>query len=785
MTNQQKIEIFKDVFQGRQDAYGEGDGLCVKEIVSNTRLKAHLTGKKRIGIYPLSPDIQDGSGCLMACYDIDQNVRDIAEYLAFQLEHIEIPTYIEKSKSKGFHVWVFFSEVIDAKIARAILKYGLLNIIDDLGITDEAIELFPKQTTIAEGNGDYAYGNYINLPLFGANVEDGKTVFLNPEADYKPYANQWQFLQSIKKVQPSELTEIMEAEEIEVGNEVQAKEEKKETTSSKQAEPDINLSNSLNDCEFFRYCVENSQKLSEPLWYAMLSNIGRFKNGKKLAHELSRDYPNYTKKETNKKFDHAQNASGPITCSTIAKRGFKCPSIRRCKAQAPAGLFMKIETQQKAKPKQDNWVSNDFEPSEDEKYQETPEERDIPSLPEECWRLGFDSYRKALANSTEACDEYHFLMYLVGAGLILKRHSAIIYGRKLYPNFYGCCVGNTGESRKSTAAGFMLDMLDELQEETPFGEFVKILRHLATPEGLLNEMCNVQQKEDDIPLSYSTLTFHNELASLMKKSQQSHASGLISRLTSLYDCPSMAENPTLAEPIQVLRPFLSMIGLSTANWLEDSLTERDVMGGFANRFLYVTGAPKPPIAFPDRPIESYWGKAKQALVYLVESTFEEGMYVELDDQAHDLWESFYDDFKARTWPNLTIQAIIQRIPDNILKIALVYARLEDRQQIDWKMLDAAIKVGNFCIDSVKSIFRLYGANEYSIIEAKILDALKELGGETVRRILHQKLSGRISATILQRNLESLHAMGRLKLWKKEYQDSMGRNRSRDMITLLK
>ena len=52
-------------------------------------------------------------------------------------------------------------------------------------------------------------------------------------------------------------------------------------------------------------------------------------------------------------------------------------------------------------------------------------------------------------------------------------------------------------------------------------------------------------------------------------------------------------------------------------------------------------------------------------------------------------------------------------------------------------------------------------------------------------MLHQKVSGRISAPVLQKNLEALNGIGRLSLWNDEYIDARGVKRSKPMITLFK
>jgi len=760
ITNQEKISIVKTLFRGRKDAHGEGEGICKKEPITDQIILRHLTGKKRIGIYPLSPDIVDGNSCYFACVDIDTQDLNFAKDICFDLQHIGIPSYIEASRAKGYHVWTFFEDAVDAKIARGILQYA---------IGDRDTEIFPKQTTIGNGS----YGNYINLPLFGSEVLQGKTAFLDSSTKYQPAENQWKFLQKIKKIGLDELTEICDDNFITMSEPSAAHETATDSSPEQKDEP--TLKDEYDACEFFSHCRENAATLAEPLWYAMLSNLSRFENGEELAHQFSQEYPDYNEKETNKKFNHAKKASGPITCQTIAKRGFECPSLKRCKANAPAGLFVKITTE----TQKTNWTNANLPPHDDEKDLTASASIDLPSLPQECWRGGFYDYREALKQSTEACDEYHFSLYLAAAGLIIGRHSALYYGRKLYPNFYICNVGNTGESRKSSAAGFIIKMLEEVDDE------MLILRHLATPEGLLKAMQNEMVDENEIPTGRRTLAFHNELASLIKKANHSSSSGLIERLTSLYDCPSVAENPTLVSPIQVARPFLTMIGLSTGAWLEDSLTERDIMGGFANRFLYFTGKTKAPIAFPEQPNEEYWEKAKMSLLDLRESTYSDGVIVTLDDQAHELWKHYYEnEWKPRKYENETITALIQRIPDDVMKTAIVYARLERQEKIDWKILDAAIKVGEFSTDAIKSIFRLYGVNEYAITEAKVIDALKKLGGEASRSKLYKAVTGRISAHILQKNYESLANVGRVKLWTNTYHDKLGRPRSKAMVTLL-
>jgi len=218
MTNIEKLALMKEIFRGRDDAYGiwkeqAKKGECVKENVTDAVIKKHLMGKRRIGRYPLSPSIMDGAGTWWVAADVDDDDIGLAIQFCEALEHLGIPCYIERSKSKGYHVWVFFSEPVEAVKARALMRYGIDVLEKDTGYLIK--EVFPKQNTIKNTDGCFGFGNYINLPLFGTDVPNARTVFLDSNNGYKSHPDQWAFLQSIERVTLEQIEELIEMGEIE------------------------------------------------------------------------------------------------------------------------------------------------------------------------------------------------------------------------------------------------------------------------------------------------------------------------------------------------------------------------------------------------------------------------------------------------------------------------------------------------------------------------------------------------------------------------------------------
>ena len=191
------VKLFSELFAGRKDAHGE-NRFCMKEPVTESVYNKHLKGEKRIGIYPITPD----NKTKWLAIDIDDADFEKAKAFKDRMNHFGIQSYIEKSKSKGYHVWTFFTEPIEAVKPRLIAEM----ILEEL---DFKCEIFPKQDEINERN---PYGNFIFLPLFGSDVRQEKTVFIN--SNEQIIANNSTQLGRIKLVDPKKIDDIIETNDL-------------------------------------------------------------------------------------------------------------------------------------------------------------------------------------------------------------------------------------------------------------------------------------------------------------------------------------------------------------------------------------------------------------------------------------------------------------------------------------------------------------------------------------------------------------------------------------------
>ena len=201
-TTDQKLELFRDCFTGLRDVYGTYDPKTgrvrqVKQTVTDRVILHHLQGHQPYGVYLL---VGERTRAVAADFDED-NPEPPLEFIR-QANHYGIRAYLERSKRKGWHAWIF-TELPDVSAAkmRSVVKL----ILDDIGTP--MTEVFPKQDKLA---GNTCYGNFINAPLYGSLVFRGRTVFVDPGNGLKPQPDQWAVLESVQRVSERELDEIIE-----------------------------------------------------------------------------------------------------------------------------------------------------------------------------------------------------------------------------------------------------------------------------------------------------------------------------------------------------------------------------------------------------------------------------------------------------------------------------------------------------------------------------------------------------------------------------------------------
>jgi superfamily II DNA or RNA helicase len=240
-----KLALFRSLFAGRSDVYAQRwdnpktgksgyspachnewvKGICDKPRVKcgdcpNQAFKAfdeaaalrHLTGKPIgksdafvAGVYPMLPD----ETCWFLAVDFDKKTWQ-ADVAAFRhtAAGLGVPVAVERSRSgNGAHAWIFFSAPIPASEARrlgSLLITATMKAYPDLGF-ESYDRLFPNQDTMPAGG----FGNLIALPLQHLARENGNSLFV--DVTLMPYADQWAYLSTVKRMDESQVGQIVGA----------------------------------------------------------------------------------------------------------------------------------------------------------------------------------------------------------------------------------------------------------------------------------------------------------------------------------------------------------------------------------------------------------------------------------------------------------------------------------------------------------------------------------------------------------------------------------------------
>ena len=90
-------------------------------------------------------------------------------------------------------------------------------------------------------------------------------------------------------------------------------------------------------CQFIKWCRSNPTKVTEPQWFAMITNLAQLEGGPKLIHQISSlDMFRYDCQQTQRTIERVLDGGyGPIKCNNLMTAGFICSKATYCSAKAP------------------------------------------------------------------------------------------------------------------------------------------------------------------------------------------------------------------------------------------------------------------------------------------------------------------------------------------------------------------------------------------------------------------------------------------------------------------
>ena len=405
-----------------------------------------------------------------------------------------------------------------------------------------------------------------------------------------------------------------------------------------------------------------------------------------------------------------------------------------------------------------------------------PESRPWPTLrPEALYGLPGEIVR-AIEPHTEA-DPVAVLANLHGAfGNAIGRGSYIQVGAdRHHLNLDVALVGETAKGRKGMSWGPIRDLMHAADPEWADE---RVQSGLSSGEGLINAVRDKVvsgENEEGEPIVYDEgvedkrfFVIEGEFASVLSVMRR-QGNTLSAVIRQSWDGHRL-QVLTRKDPMKATGAHISIIVHITKTELLRHLTETESANGFANRFIWLMVKRS-----KELPFGGGWHTVNTApMVASLRAVLEFGKSagkIVWGESAKGLWREVYGPLSEGK-PGL-FGAVVGRAEAQVLRLAAIYAVMNESQTIEREHLKAALALWDYAEESARYIF---GDATGDPVADRILDALRAAGKDGLTRTEIRNLFGRHkSRDEIDRALALLSSMGCIR---REYEPTEGRHTER-------
>jgi len=305
----------------------------------------------------------------------------------------------------------------------------------------------------------------------------------------------------------------------------------------------------------------------------------------------------------------------------------------------------------------------------------------------------FGDYLAYVMPTTDAPVWFHVASALSLASHLINRRAWLASGLDTYfPNLWIGVIAKSGQRKSSAinpARELLRDDLDygqTLPDSFTFAALVKELGveirddHENTPLPTLQEARFLCRQDDEEKEHYSRGIgyFHfSEIATFLATLGKSYNDEAKATLTDWYDCPTeRTKKTTTQSKYYIYRPFISILGGSTIDWLVEGCRESDLMGGFLPRWLFFTNTSQDfELSFRDTGDPRLRDKLQAHCEKLKSYQGEVRYSDEAMDAYHDWYQAFVKDTDA------VMASWSARLAAYAHKIAIVFEAVTTRRNV--------------------------------------------------------------------------------------------------------
>ncbi len=181
-----------------------------------------------------------------------------------------------------------------------------------------------------------------------------------------------------------------------------------------------------------------------------------------------------------------------------------------------------------------------------------------------------------------------------------KVYFNITESLKIYLNVWAIIIGRSTVMKKTTAINLVKDDLSRINKKS-YKEYLQRLEYYNNLEPekrkeakepvrdyyLFPNDSTIESLINILSVSERGLLVHSEFGSFLKQLDRSYSADSKQFFTNIYDVPDTYEVTRMTRGNTLIsKPFLSILGASTIDWLKNGSQESDLRTGFLARFIY-------------------------------------------------------------------------------------------------------------------------------------------------------------------------------------------------------
>ncbi len=341
---------------------------------------------------------------------------------------------------------------------------------------------------------------------------------------------------------------------------------------------------------------------------------------------------------------------------------------------------------------------------------------------------------------------------IVGKKAIFKINDTV----RIYLNIWGVIIGKSTVMKKSTAINLTVKPLQKIEKKN-YLRYKEELKEYEKEEFKLRQSKKkeeafdlIKPKRDYVLLpqdstvegltdifSYSNkgLIYHHEFGGFLQNLSRSYSGDAKQFFTMIYDVPETYEiNRIVKGSTFIHRPFVSILGASTIDWIKENSSSSDLRTGFFARFLYAIKSKPTKEYIPLLDLRYRTNRTEDNYnpdeLYNRLNEITERIELEITKKAADKYNSY--DVEAynelRQIENEDELSFKGRLIVYTLKIASIIAVADGRSVVELKDIEDAIYLSGYFRKNIELLLnRELAEDEFSRTEKKVYKLIQANG----------------------------------------------------------